>query len=229
MKIVSWNCGGNFREKFQYIVEFDADIYIIQECEKPINHLATSYFFFAENYLWIGEKDRKGLGVFAKPHIQLQQNHWEKYCLRNFLSIKVNGEFDLVAVWACRPYIEEYYIYQNINIANYNDRMVIIGDFNSNAIWDKKHDIRTHSAVVQQLQTIGLCSAYHHSYKEKQGEETKHTFYLYRHADKGYHIDHCFTNAANIQSYQVCDSQGWLDKSDHVPIILEYAEQKKHQ
>ena len=33
IKIVSWNCNGKFREKFEEIVEEDADIYVIQECE----------------------------------------------------------------------------------------------------------------------------------------------------------------------------------------------------
>lgn len=224
MKIVSWNCGGKFREKFSCIAEFDADIYIIQECENPVDYPSHPYSTFATNYLWTGERNSKGLGVFAKPHIELQPNDWEKYCLRNFLSVKVNSSFDLVAVWACKPYIEEYYIYQSINIANYTDRTVIMGDFNSNAIWDKKHDARTHTAVVQQLHSIGLCSAYHHTHNELQGSENKHTFYLYRHPDKGYHIDHCFTNANNIAEYQVFDSLEWLAKSDHVPIMLTYSE-----
>lgn len=32
MKIVSWNCNCKFQEKFKYILETNADIYIIQEC-----------------------------------------------------------------------------------------------------------------------------------------------------------------------------------------------------
>ena len=155
----------------------------------------------------------------------MSENSWPKYCLRNFLSVKVNDCFDLVAVWACKPYIEEYYIYQYINIANFNMQTIIIGDFNSNAIWDGKHDTRTHSAVVQKLNEIGLVSAYHYISGETQGFETLPTFYLYRHPDKGYHIDHCFAAAPNIKDYRVLYSMEWLEQSDHMPILLEIAQQ----
>lgn len=221
MRILSWNCNGKFRDKFQEVLAIEADIYVIQECENPAECSSTAYKKFADNYLWIGENKNKGLGVFARKGILLEENSWPKYCLRNFLSIRVNTVFDLIAVWACRPYIEEYYIYQNINIPYYNNDTVIIGDFNSNAIWDKKHYTRTHSAVVQQLNEIGLCSAYHYINGEDQGNESTPTFYLYRHTDKGYHIDHCFISASNIQNYRVLHSIDWLKKSDHLPILLE--------
>lgn len=221
MKIVSWNCNGKFREKFQDILSINADIYVIQECENPAQSNSLEYKNFAQNYLWTGENKNKGLGVFARKGIQLKENNWSKYCLRNFLSINVNNCFDLVAVWACKPYIEEYYIYQSINISNYNENTIIIGDFNSNAIWDAKRDVRTHSAIVKQLNDIGLCSAYHHISDESQGRESTQTFYLYRHTNKGYHIDHCFTQENNIKSYGVLHNWDWLEKSDHMPILLE--------
>ena len=114
MKIISWNCNGKFREKFQDILELDADIYVIQECENPAESSCIEYLDFAQNYLWIGEHKSKGLGVFAKEGVRMRENNWKKFCLRNFLSVNINNSFDLVAVWACRPYIEEYYIYQSI-------------------------------------------------------------------------------------------------------------------
>ena len=224
MIITSWNCGGKFREKFNAILKTDSDIYVIQECENPAESTSAKYRDFADNYIWTGENKNKGLGIFAKSHIHLIDNEWDKFCLRNFLSVRVNEKFDLVAVWACRPYIEEYYIYQSINITNFNHSTVIIGDFNSNAIWDRKNDTRTHRAVVQQLQNIGLCSAYHHTYCEQQGKETKNTFYLYRNIDKGYHIDHCFAAAENIRTYKVLDDMNWLNLSDHVPISIDFSD-----
>lgn len=54
MRIVSWNCAGKFREKFQSILPLNADIYVIQECENPAESICVSYKEFAQNYLWIG-------------------------------------------------------------------------------------------------------------------------------------------------------------------------------
>ena len=35
MKIVSWNCSGKFRAKFQEIAKLCTGIRVIQECENP--------------------------------------------------------------------------------------------------------------------------------------------------------------------------------------------------
>ena len=209
MKIVSWNCNGKFREKFSIIKKLNADIYVIQECENPVECNDDEYKQFASNHLWIGESKNKGLGIFWKESINVELNDWPSYCLRN-----------LLAVWACKPYIEEYYIYQCINSERIkNSDIVIIGDFNSNKIWDKEPGTRNHSKVVEELENFGIISAYHTTTHELQGKEKKNTFYLYRHLDKGYHIDHCFTNL-NIQSYDVLDNQEWLNISDHMPVSL---------
>ncbi len=223
MKIVSWNCNGKFREKFKIISELDADIYVIQECENPDECNNVEYKQFAANHFWTGENKNKGLGIFLGKPIEINLNDWPSYCLRSFLSVNVNRQFNLLAVWACRPYIEEYYIYQCINYDRFkNDEIVIIGDFNSNKIWDKEHGSRNHSKVVDELNQVGIQSVYHNITGELQGEETKNTFYLYRHLDKGFHIDHCFSNLC-VKKYQVFDNKKWLQYSDHMPILLNIA------
>lgn len=219
MKIVSWNCRGKFREKWPVIQKENADIYVIQECENPDIH-GKHLQGFCPNYIWCGENDSRGLGIFAKPEVRIERNDWPVYCLRNFISVKVNGKFDLLGVWACRPYIEEYYIYQTINIDKYNGDTVLIGDFNSNAMWDKEHGKRNHSAVVSQLKCINLLSAYHYVTGELEGKETQKTFYLYKHLDKSYHIDYCFLNPERIMSFSILNAKEWLQYSDHMPIVI---------
>lgn len=221
MKIVSWNCNGKFREKYTEMVKLCADIYVIEECEDPSQCSASGYRAFSENYLWIGERPSKGLGIFANRSIKLSKKDWPNFRLRNFLPVNVNNYFNLLCVWACKPYIEEYCVYQAIHKDKYTPNMVIIGDFNSNKIWDRGHGLRNHSVVVNELSGMRLISAYHYVTGEEQGKETQNTFYLYRHKDKGFHIDYCFTNASNIKDFHVLPFEFWEKHSDHVPIVLE--------
>ncbi|MBQ8761831.1 MAG: endonuclease/exonuclease/phosphatase family protein [Clostridia bacterium] len=220
MKIISWNCNGKFREKYKYILEENADIYVIQECENPLNYLKEFKGFYSK-YKWYGENNNKGLAIFVKDNIHIQTNEWPYYCLRHFISVKINNKFDLVGVWASPPHIEEYFIYQAININNYSENTIIIGDFNSNAIWDKKHQRRNHTAVVNELQNINIVSAYHYFMKEQSGKETQPTFYLYRHYDKPYHIDYCFGNPKHFKSFDILEYKKWIQFSDHLPIKIE--------
>lgn len=222
MRIVSWNCNGKFREKIQAIGKLNADVYVIQECENPKSLKdSTDYNAFAKNYVWQGDNKNKGLGIFAKNSVKIVENNWLNYCLRDFVSVRVNDSFNLLAVWACKPYIEEYYVYQSININRFDNTMVIIGDFNSNVIWDKKHGKRNHSAVKDQLQDIGLDSAYHIKSGEREGMETTPTFYLYRKADKKYHIDYCFLQQKKLKSCNVGFYDDWSGLSDHMPITID--------
>ena len=217
MKIISWNCRGKFREKYSYILSQDADIYVIQECENPEKH-KKQFAGFLPNYIWYGLKDSKGLGIFAKEHVKLTQNNWPTYCLRHFISVNVNDSVDLIGVWASPPYIEEYYIYQSVNFDRFTENTIIIGDFNSNARWDKEHGERNHTAVVQKLKTKNIVSAYHYVTRENAGLESQSTFQMYKHKDKKYHIDYCFLSPTKLKHFSILDAEAWMEHSDHFPI-----------
>ena len=75
--------------------------------------------------------------------------------------------------------------------------------------------------MVNELKNKGLVSAYHYVYKEKQGCETEKTFYLYRHKDKGYHIDYCFIDKERLKKFEILNDARWLEISDHLPIVIE--------
>ena len=72
MRIISWNANGKFREKFPFILNEDADIYVIQECENPEISNSDEYIEFASNYYWVGENQYYGLGIFAKNNVKLE-------------------------------------------------------------------------------------------------------------------------------------------------------------
>ncbi len=54
MKIITWNCNGAFRNKYQALDHFNADILVIQECEDPAQS-NSDYEDWSREYLWIGK------------------------------------------------------------------------------------------------------------------------------------------------------------------------------
>lgn len=220
IRIVTWNCAGKFREKFHYISQLQADIYIIQECENPLNSRDKNYKDFAANYLWAGDLQYKGLGVFARKDFSLSPLPWPSYCLRHFLPIRINNSFNLLAVWAAHPYIEEYYVYHTINKENIDANALIIGDFNSNQRWDYKHGKRSHSAVVQMMAESNIVSAWHHFHHVEHGAENEPTFYLHHQKQRPYHIDYAFLAPQRIQSCSIIHDDVF-SCSDHRPLLLD--------
>jgi endonuclease/exonuclease/phosphatase family metal-dependent hydrolase len=101
---------------------------------------------------------------------------------------------------------------------------VMIGDFNSNAIWDKRHNERSHSLLVEKLAGLGLHSVYHVLEAEGHGSETIPTWYMYRHHDKGYHLDYAFAPMQMIADarVEIGAPEQWLGASDHMPLVTAF-------
>ena len=230
LKILTWNCNGAFRRKFGYIDPMDADIMVIQECEDPSKCKDEKYREWAVNYIWIGENKNKGLAIFCKEHIKISINIWEDDNTKYFISAKINDRFNLVAVWnqnnksVTYRYIGQFWKYLQINKGKLND-CIILGDFNSNKIWDQNHRLCNHSVVVSELKEIGISSLYHENYNIEQGVESHPTFYMQRNLKKPYHIDYIFVSNSVIQiikSFEIGSSFDWLKISDHLPILLDF-------
>ncbi|MCT4562458.1 MAG: hypothetical protein N4A41_13910 [Crocinitomicaceae bacterium] len=111
-----------------------------------------------------------------------------------------------------------------INKVNMGDSF-IIGDLNSNCIWDQWDRWWNHSDVVKELSELGIESAYHYSTGEGQGKETKPTLYLQRKKEKPYHIDFIFAPLNKLETMnelRVGNFQDWIAISDHMPIYFEF-------
>lgn len=233
MKIVTWNCNGAFRKKFHKISEYEADLYVIQECENPIYSEHKDYINWASNYQWIGDSKNKGLAIFAKPKIKLEKLIWpsqfKNHNVKHFLPCRINNEFELLAVWTHRnnspnfSYIGQLWKYIQINKKNLNE-ILIIGDFNSNSIWDQWDRWWNHSDVVNELGELGIESLYHKITREEQGKESTPTLYFQRKLSRPYHIDYIFGSnkfTNQTKKFEIGQAEDWLEFSDHMPIYCE--------
>ncbi|PKO70228.1 MAG: endonuclease [Betaproteobacteria bacterium HGW-Betaproteobacteria-16] len=228
LRIVSWNCAGGLRKKWQVLDELNADLLIIQECENPALAADPAYLAWAGDYLWTGPTKNKGIGVFARNGLQVEQQQLELGALEFFLPCVINGDWPLLATWTAGAssgtfsYIGQLWRFLQLH-KNFvgHPRGMVVGDLNSNVQWDKQHRTCSHSDVVQILSDIGLQSAYHRHFKEPQGKETRATFFHHRKVDKPYHIDYAFLGAEWLErEVQIGTLDKWLSLSDHVPISV---------
>ena len=238
MKIVSWNCNRLFRERYAAIVKEDADIYVICECENPTRHEGTNYAEFAgNNYFWTGDIHYMGLGIFAKDNIKLEPIEGLNGRFKNFIAVRVNDSFNLLAVWAMgadkekglNEYTEMIHDYFDANTELFDENLIMCGDFNSNVRWDYTHKAKdndgnpkdqTHLNI--KLNKKGLYSAYHELTKEEQGNETTATFFQSRHLDQPYYIDYVYAAKGRVNNLKIPEAEEWISLSDHLPLVFEF-------
>lgn len=231
MKIITWNANSHFSEKFPAILEEDADIYVIQECENPKIVNSKEYDEFAFNYYWVGENQYYGLGIFAKDNVKLELVDLDDKGLRYFIPVCVNDDFNLLGVWT-NPDMEgnkvihypkeiTKYYEEHKDSGFFNEDMIVCGDFNCDVrLADKCHG-KNVLEMAEKLSEKGLVDAYHYLNCELQGEESIATFYWYRKLDKPFHLDHVFSSPGKVKDLQIGDADKWLKLSDHMPLTFE--------
>ena len=220
LKIVSWNCNGKFREKFNEIIEEDADIYIIQECEDPAQSSEEEYREFAgKNYFWTGNLHYKGLGIFANEDIKLERLE-TKGEFEHFIALRVNDSFNLLGLWAMPKYVEMIHDFFDANGDLFDENLVMCGDFNSNVVFDKKHGKKNHTELNRKLESKDLISVYHDMTGDEQGSEKSMTFYQSRHLNLPFHLDFVYAGKNVVKEFKILDHYKWLTVSDHLPLVF---------
>ena len=241
MKIVSWNCrqGLYLHDKFKKIRELDADIYVILEVNKPkeFNEDYAEFMKNSEVLLYDNgstKANNYGIAVIAKEGITLENNNWD-YEYNDFLSVRVNDSFDLVAVWTHNSFkiggewksqgdkeyvrrIDEYLDLYGNEFCN-SDNLIMCGDFNLDMSSDKP---KNKEEFIYKLKDYGYESIYHEVYNENIGEESVKTFHR---RDGDFHIDYLFTKPEIVSSFELGSRNEFVDcgddSSDHVPLIFE--------
>ncbi len=234
MKIVTWNCNGALRNKFERLLEFGADVYVVQECEDPSQTKSGKYTDWAENYLWTGDRGHKGLGIFAGREIRMERLAWSNVhddkTVKHFLPCRINETFDLLGVWAHQndssrfAYIGQLWKYLQTNRQQLGNT-ILAGDFNGNPIWDRKKWWWNYSDVVRELREIGIESIYHQFTGDVPGKEQQPTLFLLKSKFRPYHIDYLFAPKAyadRLLDVQVGKYEDWITLSDHMPVVGEF-------
>jgi len=234
MKIVTWNCCwdlGSERErdsKKAALLNLDFDIAVVPEASRPdIESFASDGF----STQWIGEDERHGLGMLAKKPMDLT-NVQKCGTLMATVDVERNRErvFTLVAVWPVAKgyagYTKEILnSFKNAVVWPDDQKVIVAGDFNSNAQWNSKcpKDYK-HSSIVEFLEKKNLLSAYHAKHNNgRHGDETAHTYHHLWNAEDGFHLDYIFVPKDWMEraSVHLGIHQDWLKHSDHCPLSVE--------
>ena len=224
-----------FRNKASVILEQKPDILIVPECEHLCRIQFHPHLPKPSDQLWFGTNQHKGLAIFSFSDFRFRvlENHNEN--LKMVIPVSVTGgnfEFNLFAIWANNPndpdgqYVEQ--VWKALHHYDHllkDNQTILIGDFNSNTIWDRKRRAGNHTNVVKRLEEKGIYSCYHLYHKQVQGKEEHPTLYMYRHENKPYHIDYCFVSgdmAKKLTSVEIGQYAIWTKYSDHVPVIVTF-------
>lgn len=165
-------------------------------------------------------------GGLKRPH---QAHSWSTSDLKLFLPFRINEKLTVLGVWTkgrdaeVFGYMGQFWKYLQIHDKDLErPGTMIIGDFNSNAIWDKADRWWSHSGVVAELAQLNIHSLYHHTKSEAQGRESEPTFYLHRNTNKPYHIDYAFVSEGLLGSsdIEIGKAEDWLHISDHLPVTI---------
>jgi endonuclease/exonuclease/phosphatase family metal-dependent hydrolase len=225
--IATWNCAGALRRKLALVDSLGADIIAIQECEDPARSRDAAYRAWAGGaYVWAGQLPAKGLGLFARAswaQRAFAPLDWATQA-QYFLSARI-AKAPVCAIWAhrglgARPYIGQIHLALQSPPEWLEDpHCVLLGDFNSNLIWDKPNSALGHAKTMARLVDRGFSSAYHSHFDAPQGREPHPSFYLHRAPEKPYHIDFAyFGRGWRITDCKVGAPADWLAHSDHMPL-----------
>ena len=232
-----------FRKKVEPILQYRPDILVVPECE-PLEKLkmdewsvtptSAQYLPVQKNIAGVTAAGKKGLAVFSfgQYHLQILRSYSDAFEI--IMPLRVTGvteSLNLFAVWTLDTLQGHYVEHAWKAVEHYKrsilrERTILIGDFNSNIIFDRKGRESSHGNMVARLARKGIASVYHHHFGQRQGLEADPTFYLYRHEDKPYHLDHCFVSADLLQkliSVEVGKFADWREYSDHVPMMVTLA------
>lgn len=219
-------------KKWEAIDKLKADIYVIQECsQRDISNLTETHGYQAH---WMGLNKNKGLGLVVKAPYKIADFKETGFEWIGHATITGPEMFEIYPVWACISkqdrnlrYIRQVHrLIDQLEGEPCDEPRIVIGDFNSNTIWDKEHGERSHSKAVGRFERMGIQSAYHSLKKYEHGSEIDHTIYFRKNPAVAYHIDYGFVSSELLQrldSVEIGKIEDWISLSDHMPMSIVFS------
>ncbi len=241
VRLIVWNCNMALHRKAAALLALRPDVAVICEVAAPALLRARGADWLESEPVWVGDNPHKGLAVFAFNGYAARLADRHVPSLRHIAPVHVDGPtaYNLLAVWAQNasggvtrkhqlgPLRRALGAYRDFLTAR---PVIVAGDLNSNAIWDKPGWRINHTAKVEILAGLGLVSAYHALTGEAHGAETTPTLYWRDRTQAGptYHIDYVFIPTpwiAGVRELTVGRFEDWCGRglSDHVPIVVDVA------
>lgn len=234
MKIISWNCNMAFRKKYEKVLSLAPDLLVLQECENDKKLKDALSQFDHNQVIWHGNNQHKGVAIISFNSIKIELIEDHKLEFEYIIPLKLtNGslEINLFCIWAmphktirARRYIGQVWAAINYYSPYLTQESILIGDFNSNAIWDEKRRVGNHTDVVNLLLEKDIQSIYHLKNNCAHGLEQDPTFFLVKNIEKTYHMDYCFASNRLISkktTIKIGQYEEWIKLSDHMPVIIE--------
>lgn len=223
MRLLTWNvASGDRAKRAALLAQIPADIVTLQEVPRPD---ASS-----DQHLWFGTNPNKGVSIQAFGDYRLKELPTRDEAPQYFIPVEVSGpqSFVLFAVWSQK---EPHAYIEGVSraVSTYAEligsrQTVLLGDFNSNAIWNAEHPPEhNHASVTTTLAELGCVSVYHEHFGEPHGAESRPTYFHYWKEERPFHIDYTFIPKAwlpHVEGVSVSTFPECEGVSDHRPMVV---------
>ena len=221
MKIVSYNISSCTKEKVDFLLSLDADVYVVPEIAHQVKKSLPPEY----DMEWHSDCPTKGLGVIWRKdkyeHASFYNESlayaipiiYDGVLILGFWPTKLKGENktytqiakDIINYYS--PYFEKY------------SQCIITGDFNLYHKENKPNKAADILAIDSILKEKGFHSVYHKLANENPGNETRNTFYMRFKRDDPFFLDYTYAKSSIKNYYFIENPQEKF--SDHIGQVIE--------
>ena len=244
MKITCWNCLGprynhpdeieKWEKNIKWLIqEFEANLYVIQECSKlQVDKIRSMNIF--KYAAWYGDDIdyfMRGTAIFSNVRYFTEREEFFhnpsfRYVVPYHIHFDDELDFILFNIWTkTEPKNNKY---KNLNYFVYENNVKEALLYYTNIIQDKTFNIPKANLLigdfnfgqnVNYVKTAFLKEISKYNYKIADGLDDD--FFTYIKGHKKYFNDYCFTHNLNAKLIKAGSFHDIINRSDHIPLQFE--------